>query len=210
MGSLIPLKKEVERCLRVELERIDFRRSKGSFLKTINDQTDGWLGLTPAILQQYGVVDIFPVVGVLNKPIWNLAQQWWGYEPPKGWIWPTASEPLYKLANAPESYSWQFDRIEKIPTLVKDLADRISHYGISWINRLSSAESLLEYILSHGAHGVEFTKYAIPAAYIVLNRREEARQYVQRALREIEEHEGIWSGYTVGWEKRYREIMSNI
>lgn len=164
MPSLRPLIKEINQIAKARFAEIGFRKRKYAFAKDVNDVT---VGLVPIGLTSYHheqVVTSDCGIIVHNKEIERLASEWSGYDSLKMLI-ATVFEPLYELMQTPTYVSWRFTPECNVHEVFKNIFENVKQYGISYIERLSTTEAVLEYLLVHYSKILPTTSrcYTIPS-----------------------------------------------
>lgn len=207
MPSLKPLAKEVNQAVKRELRRSGFRYRQHAFIKQISPATVGEVLVQTKSYVEEQVVLLHTNVGVYNAPIQELVDEWSGQDT-KYHMTPTALEPLYELSDRPGYFDWQFTPACNIEEIVSDLVYQVLLFGVPFMERLSTTDAMLDYLLVHGCVAPEHTRYAIPAAYWVLGRKEEARRYVKKVIDELANDTN--DRYREETVQKYAEVMLKI
>lgn len=107
MPPLKPLIKEIGRAAKAQLAEIGFRKRKATFTKDINPDTIGVVGLNRATYPYNQLVQIYPIVGIINRPVGKLDAEWSGFDQVKMAV-AMIAEPLCYLLPEKTYTVWPF------------------------------------------------------------------------------------------------------
>jgi len=207
MATLKSLINEIEQLCKKELATLGFYRKRGVFIKDIDSGNLGWLGLNRATYKAEGVVDVHPVVGIINTEVEQLASTWSGSNVVRDFS-PTVTEPLYFLITGGKYISWRFFQNGNTAGIVHNLREAVSDYGLPVMEKLGDKSILLEWLLGRpGKLNEAYNRYRIPAVYVLLGEKEKAREYIRSVLEQLSEDP---NPYQKQWSEKYAEVMLKI
>lgn len=206
MPSLKHLIKDIEQVAKAQLAEVGFRKRKVTFTKDINSETIGVVGFQRSTYHHEQVVDIYPIIGMINRSVGKYTVEWSGIDNVKHSV-AMIPEPLCYVLPENDYKSWEFEPGCDTGKIVEDIVGGIVRHGVLWMESLSSTEAFLTRQLKHPEPAPEYYRYTIPAAYYALGRKEEAREYVKKVIEETSNH---WNKHQREWGEKYAEVMLRI
>ena len=180
------LKKSVFECVLKHLSPLGWkRRQPGIFTVRLNEETLDWLGLNTGRGYGPGILEVNPVVGVVNERLERLVAELMEIKytpaiPPSvcGNIGYFTPEKTYK--------KWMFQEGEDSEPLVVELVAAVETYGRLFMQRNADLHALYLTIRDSAIGYPHMAQYRIPAAGALLGKTEEAEEFLGATLREME------------------------
>ncbi len=161
------------------------KRHPGIFTMQLNEETLGWLGLNTGRGYGPGILEVNPVVGVANERLERFVAELMEikYTPA---IPPSVSANIGYFTPEETYKKWMFQEGEDLEPLVVTLASAVETFGYPFMQRNADLHALYLTIRDSGKGYPHMNQYRIPAACALLGKTEEAEEFLEATLREME------------------------
>lgn len=167
------------------LRSIGFKKhANESLTLPLSDDTNGWLGLNRASRSGGpGDMNMHPVCGVRHNQVEQLVAEIRG-EKFQRFGAPSVTKPMRYLVPIERRMDWILTREspEENTAVIADILASLEAYGLPYMRQRTSLEGLAEALLANEGHN-HVRIYRAPAALFLLNRPNEALDYLESELR---------------------------
>lgn len=164
-----------------ELLAVGMKKKKGVYIKDINDETLGWLGLNRMVRRKGTYIEINPVIGVRNHHIETLTDEIC-HQIPQKYLYATISIPLGYLMPQHDYLPLEFNSDSEIEPVISEFSQNLREYGFPFFEKHSTLAQM-----RHGLENTLFylpldTEYRLAVCYYLLEEYQRASEYLQHEL----------------------------
>lgn len=185
-----------------ELKRLGFSRIKGVYVRALEGDVFGWLGLNTATHRSDGRVGINPVVGVRHERIENMVEELIGENEPK--FSPTVSTALGYLMPEGRYLEWL---IEASPfncgPECQRMVEAIEVYGIPFMKQRCGLGSIFRDLEELPFTSKDAAIYRVPVAHWLAGEHSLAIAFVDNQIGELGDRNDPAA-------RQYRTFASNL
>lgn len=182
------VRKIVDTKVKTELAKLGFQKKNWYFLRDINEETIGRIGLNHSSYKGQGFAEA-PMVGVKNTMVQQLIRElvpdketWSEHE--DGWPAAVFSANIGYFMPIHKWIEWHFINEDEIDEVIQNMIGSIKEYAIPAMKRMSDREGLLEELKIRRFLNPD-PGLITPALLLLLGRKVEAIEFTQKVIEGI-------------------------
>lgn len=184
MSEYAKLKEDIESLVLDRLGRYGFVRKRPVYVKPLEDEVFGWVGLNTADYPALSECSVNPVVGVHNKKLERLIGQLRERDHSKRWF-ATVAKPIGYLMPVGQFTTFSFAVGGDTEKGVQDVVSNIVSFGTPWMTQLVDLESLQKAVERESVR--EDASYRLPGIHLLQGNK-------NKALQVAGEYRKVWQG----------------
>jgi len=154
------------------------------FVTRITSDVIGMVGLNKAIGHGDGILEINPVVGVRNQQIERLVAEL-DNEPFNELLPATLAGNIGYLSPENKYLPFLFNEATAIEMVADKLCKTVEAYGIQFMKKVADLATLVDAMTTTRFRINEVVNYRIPVGLYLLNKREQAKEFLDAQLTDI-------------------------